>query len=131
MMLLHTEQRALLWASVKRVLREEAAKLEAPDTAHALAEQMAASAASEAPGTHELAALLLELYLKAVRIPGSTGRGEQVLQTDGLCGIENVQAAWQDGSLNILERCLAIEPWHSLSRSHQIYSEASNSLAAA
>ena len=85
--LLHREQHALLWASVKRLLREEAAKMEPPDTAHALAERMVASAASEAPGTHELAALLLELYLKAGQVPGSKGRGEQNPQSDNVCNI--------------------------------------------
>ena len=74
--LLHKEQRKLLWASVKRALETEAAEMEAGDTMHALIQKMVSSAALESPGTQELAAMLLDCYLKASQANCSRGRGK-------------------------------------------------------
>ena len=74
--LLHKEQRKLLWASVKRALEVEAAEMEAGDTTHALIQNMVSSAASESPGTQELAAMLLDCFLKASQADCSRGRGK-------------------------------------------------------
>ena len=74
--LLHKEQRKLLWASVKQALATEAAGMEAGDTTHALIQKMLSSAAAECPGTQELAAMLLDCYVKASQADSSRGRGK-------------------------------------------------------
>ena len=73
--LLHREQHKLLWASLRRALEAEAAQTEG-DAAHALVQKMVFCAASEAPGTQELAAMLLDMYLEAVEAGRSKARGE-------------------------------------------------------
>ncbi len=77
--LLHREQRKLLWASLRRALEAEAAQTEG-DAAHALVQKLVSCAASEAPGTQELAALLLDMYLEAVQAGKSKARGERLIR---------------------------------------------------
>ena len=75
--LLHREQRKLLWASLKHVLEAEATETDS-DAAHALIQRMVSCASSESPGTQELAAILLEMFLEAAHAGSSTAAG-------GLC----------------------------------------------
>lgn len=73
--LLRTEQRKLLWASLKRVLEAEAAET-GGDAAHALIQRMISCAVSESPGTQKFAAILLEMFLKAAQAGSNTVTGE-------------------------------------------------------
>ena len=66
-------------ASLRRALEAEAAQTEG-DAAHALVQKLVSCAASEAPGTQELAALLLDMYLEAVQAGKSKARGERLIR---------------------------------------------------